>query len=76
MPEDTLRRYADQAALDARLMFQRMLAGWARDVLVLRRRGLDRPAYLGFDEDPAIGPANSPARPGAAYPDEDYFCGD
>ncbi len=72
MPEDTLRRYADQVALDARLMFQRMLAGWAQDVLELRRRGLDRPAYLGFDEDPAIGPAC----PGGAYPDEDYLCGD
>ena len=72
MPEDTLRLYADQAALDARLMFQRMLAGWARDVLVLRLRGLDRPTYLGFDADPA----NSPASTYGAYPDDDYLCED
>lgn len=32
-----------EAEQEARQMFQRFLAGWAMDVLELRRRGLDRP---------------------------------
>lgn len=32
---------------ETRLMFQRMLASWASDVLSLRQRGLDRPRHHG-----------------------------
>lgn len=30
---------------EARVMFERVLAAWAMDVLSLRRRGLDRPGH-------------------------------
>lgn len=33
----------------ARRMFHRMLAGWAGDVLTLRREGLDRPSMRGAE---------------------------
>jgi len=32
-----------EAFMNARAMFQRVLSGWATDVLALRRRGWDRP---------------------------------
>ncbi|HVU62546.1 MAG TPA: hypothetical protein VHC70_01120 [Phycisphaerales bacterium] len=32
-----------EAHMNARAMFQRVLSGWAMDVLALRRRGWDRP---------------------------------
>jgi hypothetical protein len=34
-------------------MFQRTLAGWAMDMLELRRRGLDRPCQRGAEGGPA-----------------------
>ena len=41
----TIRRPWAQAPADPRVrrMYERVLAQWAGDVLVLRRRGLDRP---------------------------------
>ena len=32
-----------ETLMNARAMFQRVLSGWATDVLALRRRGWDRP---------------------------------
>lgn len=55
MTEIGLRRAADgDPTATARRMFERVLTGWAMDVLSLRRRGLDRPGYrLGCGMPPA-----------------------
>ncbi len=46
MTESGLRRAVDtDPCAAARRMFERVLTGWAMDVLSLRRRGLDRPGY-------------------------------
>jgi hypothetical protein len=39
------RTEASMAEAEARRLFQRVLAGWAMDVLALRRAGLDRPTW-------------------------------
>lgn len=39
----TGRTISAEAERQARVMFERILTGWAMDVLALRRRGLDRP---------------------------------
>lgn len=39
------RRTDDDPCAAARRMFERVLTGWAMDVLALRRRGLDLPGY-------------------------------
>lgn len=44
MDDHTLSFEAERAAIEARLMFQRMLTGWAMDVLTLRKQGLDAPS--------------------------------
>ncbi|MHC5002355.1 MAG: hypothetical protein ACYTJ0_04460 [Planctomycetota bacterium] len=36
---------AQRAVAEARRQFQRTLASWASDLLVLRRRGITRPAW-------------------------------
>ena len=36
---------ATRAVRDARLVYQRTLAAWVGDLLVLRRAGLDEPAW-------------------------------
>lgn len=48
-------RQAPQGA-ESRLMFQRMLAPWAQDVLSLQARGLDRPRRQ-TDWRPSLKPA-------------------
>lgn len=40
----TGRTHSAEAEQLARVMFERVLAGWAMDVLALRRRGLDSPS--------------------------------
>jgi hypothetical protein len=34
-----------EAVINAKAMFQRVVASWAVDVLALRKRGWDRPGY-------------------------------
>lgn len=51
------------APSEVRRMYHRVLAGWARDALSLRRRGLDRPTARG-----ALGVF--PIGPGRAEPAE------
>lgn len=41
----------DQAHLEARRLFQKTLAGWAFDVLNLRKAGLDQPTFRLFEDD-------------------------
>lgn len=54
------------AVMDAKRMFQRMLSGWAMDVLELRRTGMDRPSFRGGRLETArrltAGQSNVPAR--------------
>ncbi|MCC6659353.1 MAG: hypothetical protein IT437_00565 [Phycisphaerales bacterium] len=55
MRHSTQRPWA-LAPVDPRVrrMFERVLASWAGDVLVLRRRGLDRPGVWTAEREPAI----------------------
>lgn len=39
------RTEASMAEAEAKRLFQRVLAGWAMDVLMLRHAGLDRPTW-------------------------------
>lgn len=43
MDETVYSFEAERAVFEARAMFQRVLTGWAMDVLALRREGLDTP---------------------------------
>lgn len=53
MPETTTdNRSNDDAVREARAIYQRVLSGWAMDVLTLRREGLDKPTFRGIDDAP------------------------
>jgi hypothetical protein len=55
-----------EARMNARAMFQRVLSGWAVDVLSLRRRGWDRPCMrLGGAESGREADARRPRRSAA-----------
>lgn len=58
VPTSLRRTPASDPSAAARIMFERMLAAWAMDVLALRRRGLDRPGRRGVI---GLAPAAPPA---------------
>jgi hypothetical protein len=51
MEDHALSVDAELARLEAQQMFQKMLTGWAWDVLQLRRAGLDVPTHRQPHED-------------------------
>ncbi|HNB60626.1 MAG TPA: hypothetical protein PK308_09940 [Phycisphaerales bacterium] len=44
LPAENHLSQKDLQAMDARRMFNRVLASWAMDVLALKKRNLDRPS--------------------------------
>jgi len=44
LPAENHLSQKDLQAMDARRMFNRVLAAWAMDVLALKKRNLDRPS--------------------------------
>jgi len=48
---DAVGAGCDPAVREARALYRRVLAGWAFDSLALRRVGLDRPSFRGWDDE-------------------------